>query len=165
MTKTHWKATMDLDWIGAYTLPEGKPINVTLVSVKNERVKVRGREGIHKVARFAKNKYFDRPMLIGAKVNMKRLERLIGSEYFEDWANININVTLCREMDLKYGGKKGEKDWALRFAEQAPTLPKLNPKSEKWADAKKAFKAGNVTKEQIKSNYDITDKDMEALGA
>ena len=39
MEKTHWKKTLDKDWIGTYILPDEKPIRVTLSHVKEEDIK------------------------------------------------------------------------------------------------------------------------------
>jgi hypothetical protein len=132
--KTHWKKTVDKDWIGTYILPEGKPIVVKLLSVKYEEVKVKGVKGMYKVAYFAPNKYFKKPMLLSANINLKRLEKFTGTPYIEDWININLDVTLQQEMDKAFGGGK---DWALRIA---PTLPRvekeeLTPDSPKWVTA------------------------------
>lgn len=117
-------------------------------------------EGEYRVAYFAKNPYFDRPMLLSSVKNLKRLEKLIGSPYIEDWADINIRVTLQQEMDKSFGG--GE-DWALRISPKAPDKPKLESGSDNWEKAIVALKAGNTTIEQIKAYYSISSKDLEAL--
>lgn len=125
MAKTHWKMKMDKDWIGVYVLPEGKPILVTLLGVKWEKVKVKGKMEEHYVARFAPNPYFDKPMLLSANVHFDRLEEWTGSEYYEDYENLNIKVILQREMDKSFGGGK---DWALRMV----LPPELKYKSETY---------------------------------
>lgn len=117
--KTHWKKTVDKDWIGTYILPDSKPIIVKLISVKYEEVKVKGVKGLYKVAYFAKNDYFDRPMLLSANKNLERLTKLTGTPYIEDWVSLDIWVTLQQEMDKSFGGGK---DWALRIAPQAPQV-------------------------------------------
>jgi len=117
--KTHWKKTVDKDWIGTYILPDGKPIVVKLISVRYEEVKVKGVKGMYKVAYFAKNDYFDRPMLLSANVNLDRLSKLSGTPYIEDWYNLDLWVTLQQEMDKAFGGGK---DWALRIASVAPQM-------------------------------------------
>ena len=138
--KTHWKKTVDKDWIGTYVLPEGKPIVVKLLSVKYEEVKVKGVKGTYKVAYFAANPYFKRPMLLSANINLKRLEKLTGSPYIEDWASINLDVTLQQEMDKAFGGGK---DWALRIAPTLPIVKKeeLTPASPKWVTAVARYKS------------------------
>ncbi len=73
MAKTHYKRNLDKDWIGAYILPEGEPITVKLISVKYEHIKAGGHEQDRYVAYFAKNKYFDKPMILSAVKNIKRM--------------------------------------------------------------------------------------------
>lgn len=125
-----------------------------------EEVEVRGRKGLYKVGYFDKNKHFDKPMLMQANVNLRRISKLVGSPAIEDWGDINMDVTLQAEWDQKVG--KG-KDWALRIAEEAPRKVELTPESKKWDDAIKALKSGNVKMDQIKAAYDISTKNEEAL--
>jgi len=125
MAKTHWKMRMDKDWIGVYVLPEGKPIAATLIGVKWEKVKVKGKMEEHYVARFAPNPYFDKPMLLSANVHFERLTEWTGSEYYEDYENLIMKVILQKEMDKSFGGGK---DWALRMV----LPPELKPKSDTW---------------------------------
>ena len=119
--KTHWKKTIDPNWIGTYVLPDGKAINVKLLNVRFEVAKVMGKTENSAVARFEKNKHFDKPMLLNS-TNCKRLSKLTNSPYIEDWNNLDI--TLCQEMDRAIGGGK---DWALRISP-------IKPKSKSIAD-------------------------------
>lgn len=116
--KTHWKKTIDKDWIGTYVLPDGKPIDVRLISIKYQEVSVKGVKGMYKVAYFAKNEYFDKPMLLSSTKNLQRIATHTGTPYIEDWTELDLMVTLQQEMDKSFGGGK---DWALRIS---PTLPK-----------------------------------------
>lgn len=117
---THWKKTIDPDYIGTYVLPEGNPINVHLIEVKQVKTKVRGISGVYTLAYFDKNPYFDKPMILSAKANLHRLENLFGSPYIERWKD--KDVTLIQEMDQVYGAKKGVLDWALRISPVAPVV-------------------------------------------
>lgn len=114
--KTHWKKTIDKDWIGTYVLPEGSPIDVVIKSILHEEVKIKGVKEWHRVAYFEKNEHFDKPMLLNP-TNCLRIEKLTGTPYIEDWKDINLKVTLCQEMDKAFGGGK---DWALRISKVAP---------------------------------------------
>jgi hypothetical protein len=137
--KTHWKKTVDKDWIGTYVLPNEKPIVVKLLKVLYEEVKVKGVKGKYKVAYFEKNEHFDKPMLLSANKNLERLSHLVGSPYIEDWANINMYVTLQQEMDKSFGGGK---DWALRIAPNPPQIKTIKdyPKEEKLLNESKDLK-------------------------
>lgn len=163
--KTHWKKTIDKDWIGCYVLPEGKPIVVKLISIKYEEVKVKGLKDWYKVAYFEKNPYFDKPMLLSATTNLKRIEKLTGTPYIEDWVTLNLNVTLQQEWDKAFGGGK---DWALRIADTAPTmtLPELKKENAKiWSNAVSKTKEVGIESAliAIKKRYSISDQTKKAL--
>lgn len=151
--KTHWKKTIDKDWIGTYILPEGKPIIVRLISVKFEEVKVKGIKDWYKVAYFAKNKYFDKPMLLSATKNLKRLETLTGTPYIEDWVTLNIDVILQQEMDQAFGGGK---DWALRIAPNPPTKRELTPLTVEMIPKAINFIKGGKTINDLKDKYSFS---------
>lgn len=151
MSKTHWKKTIDKDWIGCYILPpSGKPdtgesnsnpylsIQVKLLKVKLEKVKVKGVLGEYKVAYFAKNEYFDKPMLLSAAANLKRIAKITNSNYIEDWEVINKDVILQAEWDKSFGGGK---DWALRIVE-IKGKPELKEGTVDWTAAMKYVTEG-----------------------
>ncbi len=115
---THWKKKLvDVNWIGTYVLPNEQDIIVTLIKVEwKEGVKVMGQAKSCFVATFAPNEYFDKPMILN-KTNLKRVTKLTGTPNIEQWTNLNINVTLCQEMDKSVGGGQ---DWALRIKQTSP---------------------------------------------
>lgn len=152
--KTHWKKTTDTDWIGTYVLPDSKPIIVKLIRAEYAKVKIQGKSDDRVVAYFEKNKYFDKPMLLNA-TNMKRLTKLTGSPYIEDWQNLNMPVTLQQEMDrVPTGGK----DWALRISSIKPIV-----KTE--ADYPNEAKRLNDCKDlkQLQEAYIALPKDIQAV--
>lgn len=115
--KRHWKKDIDVEWIGTYILPEGKDINVKLLSVEFKKdLKVAGKKKDQHIAHFEKNQWFEKPMLLN-RTNLKRLTMLLGTPYYEDWKN--VWVTLTQEMDKTVTGGT---DWALRIK---PALPKM----------------------------------------
>lgn len=149
--KTHWKKTIDKDWIGCYVLPssgnpddgtEGSnpylPITVKLLKVEHKAVKVKGKQEVKNVAYFAKNPYFDKPMLLSASANLKRLAKITGSPYVEDWGNINKEVVLQAEWDKAFGGGK---DWALRIV-AVKEKPELKEGTVDWTSAIDYVKKG-----------------------
>jgi len=153
--KTHWKKTVDKDWIGTYVLPDSKPIIVKLISVKYEEVKVKGVKGLYKVAYFAKNDYFDRPMLLSANVNLSRLSKLSGTPYIEDWYSLDLWVTLQQEMDKAFGGGK---DWALRIASVAPQMKTIAD----YPNEKKSLEDSQSLAE-LQKNYLSLSKELQKL--
>lgn len=156
-TKTHYKKMVDTNWIGTWVLPEGKDINVILtkvVYVKTNKVMGKIKPGF--VAYFAPNPHFDKPMLLNA-TNQKRVAKLIGSVYAEDWMNVNIEVTLCQEMDKCVAGGQ---DWALRFKSERPVkaLPVLELGTPNFDNCKIAITSGKYTIENIKSKYSVSEE-------
>lgn len=156
MAKTDWRKTVDKDWIGCYILPdsgvvdEGSPkdkinstnpygkIKATLLRVEYKTVKVKGKDEKHRVAYFAKNDFFTRPMLLSSKTNLERVEKIAGSRFIEDWGNINKEVILQAEWDRSFGGGK---DWALRIVYLKPN-PVLKEGTMDWTAAMKYVTEG-----------------------
>lgn len=155
---THWKTKIiDINWIGTHVLPEGKDLVVEITSVKwDEQAKVMGQMKPSFVAHFAKNPYFDKPMLLN-KTNLKRLSKITGTNEFESWVDLNITVVLCQEMDKAIGGGK---DWALRI--KAYDKPILTEKSSNFESIKAGLKDNKFTMDKIKQRYSIS-SEMEVL--
>lgn len=117
----HWRKNLDPNWIGTYVLPDGKPIEAVITSVKFcKGLKVAGKTKDGYVAYFAPNQHFDKPMLLNP-TNLKRLTLLTGSPMFESW--VNVPVFLTQEMSKM---PDGTQDNALRIGFNSPTLKALN---------------------------------------
>ena len=155
-TKTHWKKTVDTDWIGVYVLPNGNPVVVKLINIIYSNVKIQGSSDKRVVAYFEKNKYFDKPMLLNS-TNMKRVAKLTKSPYIEDWQNLNIHVTLQKEMDKAIGGGK---DWALRISGILPRIKTIDD----YPEEKKAL-FGCKDMDELKKVYTAFTKELQALFA
>ena len=155
---THWKTKIiDVNWIGTHVLPEGKDIVVEIQHVKwDDQTKVMGQIKPSFVAYFAKNQWFDKPMLLN-KTNLKRIAKITGSNEFEAWNDLKINVVLCQEMDKAIGGGK---DWALRIKAYDKIF--LDAKTPNFEKIKAAIKSGSATIDQLKKKY-IVSEEVEAL--
>ena len=88
MKKTHYKKLMNTDYIGAYSLDEGKDMIVTVSSVAKEEVTGDGgkKESLV-VAQLKDNK----PFIINA-TNAKSITKVVGSPYIEDWAGKSVTL-------------------------------------------------------------------------
>lgn len=89
MSKTHWKKLTNPDYLGAYALDEGKDMIVTIKEVKSGLVT--RPDGTKDEAIIC---YFEngvKPMILN-KTNMKRIEKVTGTPYIEDWAGHNIQL-------------------------------------------------------------------------
>lgn len=89
MSKTHWKKTMNPDYLGAYALEPGQELILTIKHIQEETVT--GPDGkkeqcsvIHFVERV-------KPMILNA-TNAKAIAKVIGSPYIEDWYGRKIQV-------------------------------------------------------------------------
>ena len=90
MGKTHWKQLVNLDYIGAYALPDGKDLTLTIDHVVRENVT--GNNGKREqcmVSYFKERDY--KPMILN-RTNAKSITALCGSPYIEDWAGHRITL-------------------------------------------------------------------------
>ena len=88
MSKTHWKQLMNPDYLGAYALPEGQDITVTIKFVQREEVTGEGgKKEMCSIAHIENNK----PMILNA-TNQKSITKMYGP-YIEDW--VGQKITLC----------------------------------------------------------------------
>ena len=79
MSKTHWKQLMNPDYLGAYALPEGQDITVTIKFVQREEVTGEGgKKEMCTVAHIENNK----PMILNV-TNQKTIAKMYGP-YIED---------------------------------------------------------------------------------
>lgn len=89
MEKTHWKKNFNYDYMGAYSLPEGKDVIVTIKTMKKEMVTgPNNRKEECFVCYFTDS---DKPMILN-RTNCKTIERLYGSPFIEDWGGKKIQL-------------------------------------------------------------------------
>lgn len=86
--KTHWKKAFNPDYLGAYSLDEGKDLIVTIDRVETRMVKnTDGKEEQCLVA-VLKN---EKPFILN-KTNCKTITKLLGSAFIEDWVGKSIQI-------------------------------------------------------------------------
>lgn len=162
--KTHWKTQFNYKWLGAYCLPDGKDIVLTIREMKREEVV--GDSGNKEqclIAYFHEN---SKPMIVN-KTNCKTLEKLFKTPIIEEWSNKQIQVGAAQ---VKAFGSVVD---ALRIRPFAPASPGDNRPTVKtgsavWSNIIDGLKSGftinqvmqkyKLTKEQIKElqTYEIT---------
>ena len=87
MSKTHWKRLVNPNYLGAYSIEDGKDLILTIKSVQQEEITgENGRKEGGMVARFVEP---SKPMILN-KTNAKMLQKLSKSPYVEDWAGLRI---------------------------------------------------------------------------
>lgn len=109
--KTHWKKQFNFNYMGAYSLPEGKDQVVTIKLMKKEKVKnQQGKEEECFVCYFTDS---DKPMILN-KTNCKAIEKLHGTAFIEDWAGKKIQLYSAKVKAF------GEVTDALRIRDTKP---------------------------------------------
>lgn len=159
----HYRYGGNISHIGVEALPSGKDINVIIERIAwVENEVVNGKAQSCWVAYFKPNQYFTLPMVLNS-TNRKRIARLAGTPYLEPVKN--LPVTLTKEMDRVYGGKKEDRDWALRVSQIPPKVtprgevikPALTPESPNWNDIVKWVQSGNKI-EAVWAKYEVSEE-------
>ena len=84
---THWKTQFNYDYLGAYSLPDGKDIILTIRETKKEQVVgASGKKEECFVAYFFENV---KPMILN-RTNCKTLTKIFKNPNFESWINKQI---------------------------------------------------------------------------
>lgn len=156
--KTHWKKLTNPDYLGAYSLEEGKDLIVEIKSVSREMVK--GADG--KAQECTVAQLVDQKPFIINKTNAKTITKVINSPYIEDWSGQRI------QLFSKSVRAFGDTVSALRVRSSKPKVPKLPELSpelkEDWAKCKEAIASG-YTIDQIKIKWSLSPKNEKALCA
>lgn len=121
-TKTHWKRLINPDYIGAYSLEDGKDMNITIEKVVREMVTGTGGKKEECTVAHLRNQ---KPFIIN-RTNGKMIQKIIGSPFIEDWAGKTITVYATL---TKVAGEDVE---CLRVR---PVLPKVD-RSKQTAEIK-----------------------------
>ena len=86
--KTHWKKLTNPNYLGAYSVEDGRDLILTIKNVREEKViGADGKKDDCVVAYFCENK----PMILNA-TNMKTITKLFGTPYIEEWIGRKIQV-------------------------------------------------------------------------
>ncbi|MBK9223360.1 MAG: hypothetical protein IPO16_14755 [Saprospiraceae bacterium] len=153
--QTHWKQLTNPNYIGAYSLEDGKDLEVQIITVKRETVKgENGKEDECTVAVLKDQK----PMILNA-TNCKTITKILGTPYVEKWANQRI--VLFKSLTKL----KGENVECLRVREAKPDTKKpiLSDKNPNWSKVIQAVKSGAYSIEDLRIKYEITEKVKEQI--
>lgn len=152
-TKTHWKFLVNPDYIGAYALPSGQDMTVTIGSVAREMVtSVGGKKEECTVARLVGQK----PFILNV-TNSKSIAKLYGP-FIEDWAGKQITLYAST---TKMAGEVVE---CLRVRSVAPVAQRRTLTDDRLTNAIAAIKDGTFTMEQM-SAFSLTDEQQARLDA
>lgn len=144
-SKTHWKQLINPDYIGAYALPDGEDLTVTINFVRVEEVTgTGGKKEDCTVAHLIGQK----PMILNV-TNSKSIHRLYGP-YVEDWAGKQITLYAST---TKLAGETVE-CLRIRPTVASPQRPAIS--EERLKKAIESIKAGTYTAEKLAVRFDLT---------
>jgi hypothetical protein len=150
--KTHWKQLVNPDYIGAYALPDGNDITVTIDFVRLEKVKgPGGKEDECTVAHLVNAK----PLILNV-TNSKTIHKLYGP-YIEDWRGKQITLFAST---TKMGGEIVE---CIRIRPAIPTQQKPVIAEARFNKALQAVKNGGYTAEKLRDGFALTDEQERKL--
>lgn len=86
---THWKKLANPNYLGAYSLENGKDIILTIKNVRQEEVI--GTDGKKEGCIVCYWVEPEKPMILNA-TNAKMIQKLIGTPYIEQWAGHKIQI-------------------------------------------------------------------------
>lgn len=151
-TKTHWKQLVDPRYIGAYALPNGDDLTVTIERVQLETITmIGGKKEDHSIMYLAGHK----PMILNA-TNSKSIHKLYGP-YIEDWAGQRITLFAST---AKMSGEMVE---CLRIRPQIPVNKKKPISDERLRKAMEQIAAGSYTMEKLRAGFEITESQEEII--
>jgi hypothetical protein len=150
--KTHWKSLVNPDYIGAYALPNGEDITVTIKSVAREVVTMAGgKKEECTVVQLVNNK----PFIINA-TNSKSIHRLYGP-YIEEWTGKQITL---HASTTKFGGELVE---CLRIRPDVARPKKQTITDERLKKAIGSIQEGTYTKEKLLENFVLNAEQIKML--
>lgn len=153
-SKTHWKMLINPDYIGAYALPNGQDMTVTMERIGREIVtSTGGKKEECTVARLVGQK----PLILNV-TNQKSIARLYGP-YIEDWAGKQITLFAST---TKLAGEMVE---CIRIRPQVmQQKPQKQPLNDDRLDkAIASIKAGEFTRERLLSQFILNEKQLDRL--
>jgi hypothetical protein len=151
-TKTHWKQLQDPRFIGAYALPNGNDMTVTITNVRKEEVTMMGgKKEDHTIVYLANQK----PLILNV-TNSKSIAKLYGA-YIEDWEGKDITLYAST---TKMGSEIVE---CLRVRPSVPRKQKPPITEDRLAKAIASIVAGQYTTEKLRAQFDLTEEQDERV--
>ena len=150
---THWKKLTNPDYIGAYSLEDGKDLTVTITEVKREMVTGSGGKKEECTVAYLKGQ---KPMILNV-TNCKTITSIYKTPFIENWKGKSITLFVSTTK------LRGEDVECLRIRNTTPSLPELKPDSPKWKGAVDALRGGLVKIEQIEKQYRVSKDNRELL--
>jgi len=152
--KTHWKKTMNPNYLGAYALEPNQDLIVEITEVKTESVM--NADGRNEECLVAHLK--DQKPLIVNKTNAKAIAKVCGSNYIEDWKGKQIALYIS---NVKAFGELVEAIRVRTVAPKAKSKRKLN--DDDFKKLVKAVADGSYLLEDAVANFVLNDSQRSIL--
>ena len=156
-TLTHWKKYFNKDYLGTWSLPDGKDVIVTIDHVEKAIIKGEGgREDVRPIIFF---KEYKEPMVLNA-TNGKIIHKILCSEYVEKWYSKRVQLYVDRNIKIGKGASAETTD-GLRVRE---FVPKTNQETEKAVvkakirEALQSYKGEDLTEIKDALNKEVLAK-------
>lgn len=150
--KTHWKLLQNPDYIGAYWLPPGEDVTVTIDYVVREMITgTGGKKEECTVAHLQGVK----PFILNA-TNSKTIAKLYGP-YIEDWAGKPITLFAST---AKLAGDTVE---CLRIRPKVAVRTKSEISDDRLTRAIEAVKGGTYERQKLLDGFTFTKEQQETL--
>lgn len=151
-TKTHWKQLVDPRYIGAYALPNGDDITVTIERVQLENITMMGgKKEDHTICHIKDQK----PMILNV-TNSKSIHKLYGP-FIEDWAGKQITLFAST---AKMSGEMVE---CLRIRPSVKIKKPGQLTDVRFKAALEGIKAGTYTAVKLRAAAALTDDQQAKL--
>lgn len=144
--RTHWKQLVDPRYIGAYALPNGNDLTVTIELVRLEEITMMGGKKEDHSIMYIKGQ---KPMILNA-TNSKSIHKMYGP-YIEEW--VGKQITLYAST-AKLGGELVE---CLRIRPNIPAREKKSISGDRLSKALEQIKAGTYSLAKLRAQFVLTD--------
>lgn len=149
-----WRKFASKDHLGSWDIEDypNKTVNLTIIRVELKNVVSEKGTSLCRIAHFKEQEF--KPMILNSG-NTKIFEKFVRSKRVEDWANINVPVTIY--VKNEYMRMLKENIDCLRLKPTQPNQPKpeLKVGTQVYSNVLKGYKEG-YTIEQIKAKYNLT---------
>lgn len=155
-TRTHWKLLINPDYIGAYSLPPGEDMTVTIRHVTRQIVK--GQEGKEEECTVAH--LVDQKPFILNRTNSKSIAKLYGP-YIEDWRGKQITLFATKTKVAR------EVVECLRIRATVTAVDKPKPaiSDDRLTKALESIMAGQINTAYVRERFTLTQEQEEKLKA
>lgn len=147
--QTHWKKLENPDYIGAYSLENGKDLTVTIEKVVREMITGTGGKKEECSVAYLKGQ---KPMILN-RTNQKMIAKVLNTPYIEEWENKSISIYIAH---IKAFGEDNVECLRVRPTAPVVNLPALKETDKTNFDKVVSALKNGFTIEQIKTKWSLS---------